>query len=66
LKDVRNELISLTAAAQEYGVAIDTHNWKVDEAATQRRRADIRAARGWSEVPTVLWDEPPTLPIPTP
>jgi N-methylhydantoinase B len=66
LKDVRNELISPAVAAQEYGVLIDTHNWKVDEAATQRMRAEIRAARGWSETPKALWDDPPTLPLPTP
>jgi N-methylhydantoinase B len=66
LKDVRNELISLAVAAQEYGVVIDTHTWKVDDAATRRMRAEIRAARGWSETPKVLWDAPPTLPMPTP
>ena len=66
LKDVRNELISLSAAANDYGVVIDTHNWKVDEAATQRLRTEIRTARGWSEVPKVLWEESPNLPMPTP
>lgn len=66
LKDVRNELISLVAAAHDYGVIIDARRWKVDEAATQRLRADMRAARGWSEIPKVLWDEPPMLPLPTP
>ena len=65
LKDVRNELISLAAAANDYGVAIDMHNWKVDEAATQRLRDEIRAARGWPEVPKVLWEESPKLPLPT-
>jgi N-methylhydantoinase B len=64
LKDVRNELISLAAAAHEYGVVVDTQNWKVDEAATQRLRAEIRAARGWSESPRVLWEDPPHLPLP--
>jgi N-methylhydantoinase B len=66
LKDVRNELVSLFAAASDYGVVIDPHNWTVDAAATQRLRADIRAARGWSEVPKVLWEESPNLPMPTP
>ena len=42
LKDVRNELISLSVAANDYGVVIDSHNWKVDEAATQRLRTEIR------------------------
>ena len=66
LKDVRNELISLSAAANEYGVIVDTHNWKVDAAATQRLRAEIRAARGWSETPQVLWHDSPRLPMPRP
>jgi N-methylhydantoinase B len=66
LKDVRNELISLAAAANDYGVVIDPHTWKVDEAETRRLRADIRAARGWSEAPKVLWEDPPKLPIPAP
>jgi N-methylhydantoinase B len=68
LKDVRNELISLSAAADEYGVivVVDTHNWKVDEAATQRLRAEIRETRNWSEVPKVLWNESPRLPMPRP
>jgi hypothetical protein len=26
----------------------------------------MRAARGWSEVPKVLWEESPQLPIPAP
>jgi N-methylhydantoinase B len=66
LKDVRNELISLATAAHDYGVVIDTQRWQVNAAATQRLRADIRAARGWSEAPKVLWEDPPTLPLPTP
>jgi N-methylhydantoinase B len=65
LKDVRNELISLAAAANDYGVVVDTHHWKIDVAATQRLRAEIRAARGWSEVPKVLWEESAKLPLPT-
>jgi N-methylhydantoinase B len=58
LKDVRNELLSPAKALADYGVAVDTRTWKVDEAATQRKRADIRAARGWSEVPKVQRDDP--------
>ena len=59
LKDVRNELISVPAAQDEYGVVIDPQRWTVDAAATQRQRATLRTARGWTEVPTVLWEEPP-------
>jgi N-methylhydantoinase B len=66
VKDVRNELISLSAAANEYGVIVDTHNWKVDAAATQHLRTEIRATRGWSEVPKVLWNDSPRLPMPRP
>ena len=59
LKDVRNEMISLAAAKAEYGVVIDASAWQVDAAATQRLRAEIRAARGWTEVPKVLWQDAP-------
>jgi N-methylhydantoinase B len=65
LRDVRNELISREAAADDYGVIVDPTAWTVDAAATQRRRAELRAARGWSEAPTVLWDDPPKLPLPS-
>jgi N-methylhydantoinase B len=65
LKDVRNELISLAAAANDYGVVVDTHHWQIDGAATRRLRAEIREARGWSEVPKVLWEESPKLPLST-
>jgi len=58
LKDVRNEMISLHAAADDYGVIINTPTWTVDAAATQRRRTSIRAARGWTAVPKVLGEEP--------
>ena len=58
LKDVRNEMISLHAAADDYGVIINAPTWAVDAAATQRRRTSIRAARGWTAVPKVLGEEP--------
>jgi N-methylhydantoinase B len=66
LKDVRNELVSPSAAAHDYGVVIDTQHWKVDAAATQHLRSEIRTARGWSEVPPVLREDPPHLPLPSP
>jgi N-methylhydantoinase B len=66
LKDVRNELIGLAAAANDYGVIINPQTWIIDQTATQRLRAEIRAARGWSAVPKVLWEDPPQLPMPTP
>jgi N-methylhydantoinase B len=53
LADVRNELVSERSARGDYGVVIDTATWKVDEAATLKLRDELRAARGWREVPTV-------------
>lgn len=57
-KDVRNELISVAHAAEAYGVVIEVQTGTVDAVATQQQRAALRAARGWSSVPTVLWQEP--------
>jgi N-methylhydantoinase B len=39
LRDVRNEYVSAEAARRDYGVAIDTANWTVDEARTTALRA---------------------------
>jgi len=59
VKDVRNELMSLQAAADEYGVVIDPQTWTVDAIASQRPRAIIHARRGWTEVPKGQREEPP-------
>jgi N-methylhydantoinase B len=56
LRDVRNELLSVAKAAAEYGVVIDAG--AVDPAATERLRAELRARRGWREVPTVQRTDP--------
>ena len=61
LKDVRNELLSSTKAAADYGVVIDTACWTVDAGATASRREAMRRARGWKETPKVQWQDPPTL-----
>ncbi|MFY0614885.1 MAG: hydantoinase B/oxoprolinase family protein [Hyphomicrobiaceae bacterium] len=53
LRDVRNEFLSAAMAETDYGVVIDTTTWKVDAAATTKRRDDIRRERNWSEVPAV-------------
>ncbi|HEY7202846.1 MAG TPA: hydantoinase B/oxoprolinase family protein [Methylomirabilota bacterium] len=45
LKDVRNELVSVPAARDDYGVVIDTATWTVDGPATRQRRAELRAGR---------------------
>jgi N-methylhydantoinase B len=58
LRDVRNEKVSPAAARREYGVVIDTAAWVVDEAATARLREEIRARRGWSDVPAVQRQDP--------
>ncbi len=53
LRDVRNELVSVESARDDYGVVIDTAAWKVDAEATERLRESLRAARGWTELPAV-------------
>ena len=45
LNDVRNELVSLNAARDDYGVVIDCVRWAVDEEATRELRAKLRALR---------------------
>jgi N-methylhydantoinase B len=62
LRDVRNEFVSPAKAEADYGVVIDTRTWTVDAAASERRRADLRKRRGWSEVPKVQWHDPELLP----
>ena len=51
LRDVLNELVSLESAREDYGVVIDAG--AVDAGATARRRAELRAARGWTTPPAV-------------
>ncbi len=53
LRDVVNELVGAASARDDYGVVIDPAALVVDEAATVRRRAELRAARGWTTVPAV-------------
>jgi N-methylhydantoinase B len=45
LRDVRNGFVSLRAAREEYGVAIDPASWTVDEAETARLRRIERGER---------------------
>ena len=40
---------------------LDLKGWKVDEAATVRRRAEIAKSRGWTEVPKVQRHDPVLL-----
>jgi N-methylhydantoinase B len=51
LRDVLNELVSPESAREDYGVVIDAG--AVDAGATARRRAELRAARGWTTPPAV-------------
>jgi N-methylhydantoinase B len=51
LRDVLNELVGVDSARDDYGVVIDPGARAVDEAATTRRRAELRAARGWNTPP---------------
>ena len=62
LKDVRNDFVSAASARDDYGVVVDTRAWTIDQAATEKRRAEIRAARNWPKVPTVLWKDSPEPP----
>jgi N-methylhydantoinase B len=59
LKDVRDEVVGRKKAESDYGVVVDPGSWTVDEAATTGLRAELRARRGWTEVPKVLQDSPP-------
>src|SRR5204862_246291 len=56
LKDVRNELLSVRQAEADYGVVVIEN--QADMKATAKRRAEIRAARGWREVPAVQREDP--------
>jgi len=51
LRDVLNELVSRESARDDYGVVID--GGTLDADATARRRAELRAARGWTTPPAV-------------
>ena len=61
MRDVRNEFLSPQKAEADYGVIVNTATWTVDTAATAKRRAEIKAARGWTTVPKVQWHDPMPL-----
>lgn len=43
LNDVRGGYVSAESARSNYGVAIDTEHWRIDEAETARLRSELRA-----------------------
>lgn len=51
-RDVRNEFVSRESARNDYGVVIAAGSFDVDEAATKKLRAEMRAARGWEKPPS--------------
>jgi N-methylhydantoinase B len=57
LKDVRNELVGLASARDDYGVVIDPKNWTVDQDATSALRRELQEKRGWTNPPFVAWDD---------
>jgi len=56
LSDVRNEYVSATSAAEDYGVVVNTGNWTVDEAATVALRATQAIANG--SMGNINWVDP--------
>jgi len=60
LRDVRNELLSAEKARRDYGVIVDVAAWKVDVAATERLRGEMRQARGGRPLPKIAWQDPET------
>ena len=62
LRDVRNEMISVDTARKDYGVVVNIDTWSIDESETKKLRKAIEQARGWTEVPSVLREDPVGLP----
>jgi N-methylhydantoinase B len=52
-RDVRNGLVSRESARNDYGVVLRPEGVEVDQAATERLRTEMRAARGWDRPPVV-------------
>ena len=58
LRDVRNELVSMNSARDDYGVVIKLDGWGVDYKATQILRVEIQKSR-IGKTPAVLWQDWP-------
>ncbi|MEC7204473.1 MAG: hydantoinase B/oxoprolinase family protein [Pseudomonadota bacterium] len=57
LRDVRDELVSITSAESDYGVIINACSMTVDEKATSSLREEMRAKRASSKPSFVSWDD---------
>ena len=57
LRDVRNELVSITSAKNDYGVIIDNELIKVDSNKTNALRKTMREKRAGAKLPFVAWDD---------
>ena len=57
LRDVRDELVSITSAESDYGVIINACSMTVDEKATGSLREEMRAKRTSSKPSFVSWDD---------
>lgn len=57
LRDVRDELVSITSAESDYGVIINACSMTVNEKATSSLREEMRAKRASSKPSFVSWDD---------
>ena len=57
LRDVRDELVSMTSAESDYGVIINACSMTVDEKTTSSLREEMRAKRTSSKPSFVSWDD---------
>ena len=57
LRDVRDELVSITSAESDYGVIINACSMTVNEKATSSLREEMRAKRTSSKPSFVSWDD---------
>ena len=58
LWDVRNELVSVKSARDDYGVIVQSDGWRIDYNATEKLRLYIKRLR-IGKAPAVLWENWP-------
>ena len=58
LWDVRNELVSVKSARDDYGVIVQSDGWRIDYNATEKLRLYIKRLR-IGKTPAVLWENWP-------